>query len=101
MQLVHLADVGVARGNSDHHTHQVREGPAVTPVLPGDHEAEQARGTERRALLVGELALAVPLGGAGAELVAQRFRDPDWVVQLDAGQRSAPGRSAPDGSARA
>ena len=90
MQLVHLADVGVARGDGDHDLHELREGPAVAPVLAGDHEAEQAGGAERGALLVRERPVAVPLGGADAELVAQPFRDPDRVVQLDAGQRGAP-----------
>jgi len=69
--------------------------PPVAAVLARDHEAEEAGGAERRALLVRERAVPVTLGGAGPELVAQPFRDPDRVLQVDARERGAPAGRAP------
>ena len=56
---------------SVHDLHQVHERAAVPAELARDHQPEQAGSAERRALLVGELRVAVALGGADAELVAQ------------------------------
>jgi len=49
--------------------HQVDEGAAVTAVLARHHQPEQAGGAEIGALLVGEPALLVALGGADPEPV--------------------------------
>src|SRR5262249_20185954 len=85
VQLVHLADVGVAGRDGDHHLHQLEERPAVAPVLAWDHQAQQARGAEGGALLIGEPPLAVAFGGADAELIAELGGDPYGVVDVVAG----------------